>query len=286
VNHVVVAVLVYHVDRLTRRPLELEQFLEVVTAANVRYVRFVAGGDLDVGNGDGLMVLRLLAAVAANESATKSRRVSRKMEQRAQAGLPGGGYHRPFGYAEDKVTVREDEAAVIRTLGERYLAGESLRSLATWLDQQGVRTVDGGPWRTTTLRAMLSSGRIAGLRDHHGQVIAQAVWAPIISEQVRGRILARMTDLAVSGRRTPRRYLLSGLARCGKCGNTLYSSARRAHRRYVCLGGPDHATQRRPRRGDGCGERHAVSPIGARHAGTSDRYGQGRDEPRGPRRPR
>lgn len=42
--------LIYHVDRLTRRPIELEQFLDVLTAAKVRHVRFVAGGDLDVGN--------------------------------------------------------------------------------------------------------------------------------------------------------------------------------------------------------------------------------------------
>jgi DNA invertase Pin-like site-specific DNA recombinase len=245
------AVLVYHVDRLTRRPIELEEFLEVVTAAKVRHVRFVAGGDLDVGNGDGLMVLRLLSAVAANESATKSRRVKRKWDQRAEAGLPHGGYHRPFGYADDKVTVRDDEAKVIRALAQRYLAGESLRSLATWLDQQGIRTVDGGPWKTTTLRAMLSSARIAGLREHRGQVIGAAVWKPIITERLRSRILARMTDLAVSGRRSPRRYLLSGLLRCAKCGNTLYSAARINRRRYVCLGGPDHG---------GCGRLTVVAP--------------------------
>jgi len=137
------AVLVYHADRLTRRPIELEQFLDVLTAAKVRHVRFVAGGDLDIGNGDGLMVLRMLLAVAANESATKSRRVKRKMEQNASAGLPHGGYRRPFGYAEDKVTVVPAEADAIRTLAERYVAGESLRSLATWLEGEGVTTVGG-----------------------------------------------------------------------------------------------------------------------------------------------
>ena len=120
------AILVYHVDRLTRRPIELEQFLDVLTAAKVRQVRFVAGGDLDIGNGDGLVVLRMLLAVAANESATKSRRVKRKMEQNAAAGLPHGGYRRPFGYADDKIT-----------------------------------TSGGGPSRTPTLRALLSSARIA-----------------------------------------------------------------------------------------------------------------------------
>ena len=234
------AVIVYHVDRLTRRPMELEQFLDVVTAAKVRHVRFVAGGDLDVSNGDGLMVLRMLLAVAANESATKSRRVKRKLLQNAEAGLPHGGYRRPFGYEQDKTTVRADEAQVIRSVADRFLAGESLRSLATWLDEQGVSTVAGGSWRTPTLRALLASGRIAGLRDHQGQVIGKAVWEPIIAEQTRDRVLARMAEQTSSGRRSPRRYLLSGLLKCHRCGHTLYSAAREDVRRYVCASGPDH----------------------------------------------
>jgi preprotein translocase subunit SecG len=58
------------------------------------------------------------------------------------------------------------ETEVIRVLVARFLAGESLRSLATWLDSEGVRTVTGGAWKTVTVKAMLTSGRIAGLREH------------------------------------------------------------------------------------------------------------------------
>ena len=42
------AVLAYHVDRLTRRPLKLEQLVGVLSTAGVRHVRFAAGGDIDV----------------------------------------------------------------------------------------------------------------------------------------------------------------------------------------------------------------------------------------------
>lgn len=234
------AVVVYHVDRLTRRPIELERFVEVVTEARVQHVRFVAGGDVDVASGDGLLVLRMLAAVAANESAAKSRRVKRKMEQVAAEGRPHGGSNRPYGFEDDKVTIRLDEAEVIRQLVARFLAGESLRSLATWLDEEEIRTVRGGPWRTPTLRSLLRSGRIAGLREHQGVVVGPARWEPIISETDRNRVLALMEQRKVSGRRAPRRYLLSGLLRCGRCGHTLYSSARATTRRYVCSSGPDH----------------------------------------------
>jgi site-specific DNA recombinase len=233
-------VVAYHVDRLTRRPIELEQFVETVTAAGVRHVRFVAGGDVDLANGDGLLVVRMLAAVAANESATKSRRVRRKLDEVAAAGRPHGGSNRPFGYEDDRITVRADEAEVIRTLVERFLAGEAVRSLASWLDAEGIRTVRGGPWRTTSIRALLTSPRIAGLRVHRGQVIGKAMWEPIVTETQRARVLALMAQRANTGRRAPRRYLLSGLLRCGRCDNRLYSSARATTRRYVCSSSPDH----------------------------------------------
>lgn len=244
------AVIVYHVDRLTRRPIELEQFLEAIDVAKVRQVRFLVG-DTDLNTGDGLLVVRMLAAVAANESATKSRRVRRKMEQNAAAGLPHGGWVRPFGYAPDKVTVVEPEAVVIRQLAERFLAGESLRSLASWLEDNDIRSVVGKPWRSPTVRTMLASGRIAGLREHNGVIVGPAVWPAIITEEQHRRIRALMAQKAASGRRAVRRYALSGLLRCGKCGHTLYSAARQTTRRYVCLAGPDH---------DGCGRLTVVAP--------------------------
>ena len=226
----------------TRR--ELEPLVDLLGARGIRHVRFVSGGVAGL-DGDGLTFLRIQVALAAKESADKSRRVKRKLLQNAEAGLPHGGYHRPFGYAADKITVVPAEAAVIRDLTVRFIAGESFHSLARSLDAAGTRTIDGGPWRTSTVRALLCSGRIAGVREHHGEAIGKACWAAIISDQERVRILARMAQLKRSGRRSPRRYLLSGLLKCGKCQNTLFSSSRaegqdRRVRRYVCLSGPDH----------------------------------------------
>src|SRR3974390_472365 len=51
-------VLCYHMDRLTRRPIEFEQFNIVATTAGVP-LRCVAG-DLDLGTDDGLMIGRYM----------------------------------------------------------------------------------------------------------------------------------------------------------------------------------------------------------------------------------
>ncbi|MEB3063272.1 recombinase family protein [[Mycobacterium] zoologicum] len=237
------AVIVYNLDRLHRRPVELEEFVTLCESVGVRDVATVTA-DIDLGNDDGLFMARIFAAFAAKESGRKSARIRRKMLQNAQAGLPHGSA-RPFGYEADKITVRESEAAVVREMVDRYLAGQSLRSLTIWLNESQVVPSVAKSWQTTAVRQVLSSGRIAGLREHRGEVIGPAVWPAIITPVQRDRVLARMAARSVTKTRTARTYLLSGMLRCGRCGHRLYSQARRSNpqnrvRRYVCLKGPDH----------------------------------------------
>lgn len=237
------AVIVYNLDRLHRRPVELEEFVSLCESVGVRDVATVTA-DIDLGNDDGLFMARIFAAFAAKESGRKSARIRRKMLQNAEQGLPHGSA-RPFGYEPDKITVRPDEAKVIREVVDRYLAGASIRSLTIWLNDTGIAPAVSKSWQTTAVRQILISGRIAGLREHHGEVIGPAAWPAIITPAERDRILARMTARSLTKARAPRTYLLSGTLRCGRCGNRLFSQARHNNpqnrvRRYVCLKGPDH----------------------------------------------
>lgn len=80
-------------------------------------------GDMNLGTGDGLLLARLLAAVAANESDGKSRRGKRKMRELAEAGNPHGGGSRPFGFQpHDRTTHEPTEARAIRDAAARVLA--------------------------------------------------------------------------------------------------------------------------------------------------------------------
>jgi hypothetical protein len=137
------------------------------------------------------MVVRILAAMAANESATKSRRVKRKMEQnaaeRAARWVRSGARLRAG--SGDGGRVR---AVVIRQLAKRFPAGESLLLLAPWLEDNEVRTMVGKPWRTPTLRTLLASGRITRLLEHNGVIVGPAVWPAIISEELHRHVPALM----------------------------------------------------------------------------------------------
>ena len=218
-------------------------------AAGVTHVVFVTGG-MDLGTDDGLLIGRIYAAVAAQESAAKSRRIKRKNDEKAANGLPHSGYRRPYGFEPDKTTQVPSEVRIIRTMVSQYLAGKSVLAITRWLDERGILTVSGNRWTTTTVRGILFSPRIAGLREHRGEIVGPAAWKPIITEDKRALILAEGERRAVSGRRAPRRYLLSGLLRCGRCGNRLYSAARESTRRYVCSSSVDHG---------GCGKLTVVA---------------------------
>ena len=248
---VIDALIVYHLDRLHRRPKEFEDFVEVCDRAGMKHLATVTG-TVNLGTGDGLFVARMMAAIADHESVTKSRRIRRKNDERAARGLPNGGT-RAYGYEADKITVNRDEARVIRTLTERLLAGESLNSLVRWLNDNDIPTTQGKPWRTTTVRGLLLKPRIAGLREHRGQIVGEAVWPAIITTAESERIRAILTDPARRTNRTARRYLLTGMLRCGKCGYTLQAQPRAGMRRYACKNSPGF---------DGCGGIYiAADPV-------------------------
>lgn len=246
------AVIVYNLDRLHRRPAELEDFVALCEAAGVNQVATVTA-DIDLGNDDGLFMARIFAAFAAKESGRKSARMRRKYEQKAAQGLPHGP-NRPFGYEPDKMTIRESEAEVIRELVTRVIAGESLNSLTVWLNESGVNPVRGQRWASTAVRGIVSSPRIAGLRAYKGEVVGDAAWEPIIAAAQRDQVLAALSARSWNRKRSPRKYLLSGLCRCGRCQARMFSAARLeagAHkRRYVCSSSPDHG---------GCGRMTVVA---------------------------
>src|SRR5207248_211564 len=124
---------------------------------------------------------RITGAVARKESDDKSRRIRRKHEELAAAGKPSGGGTRPFGYEADKLTIRPDEAEVIRDCARHVLAGDSLRSICIDLNERGVVTVTGKQWTSQTLRRILMSARISGQREHEREIVAKAQWPAIIT---------------------------------------------------------------------------------------------------------
>jgi site-specific DNA recombinase len=230
-------VLVWHLDRLTRHPRELEAFIDLCDELRVKLG--CVTGEVDLSSHIGRLTARMLGGLARYESDHKSERIRRKHEELAVHGKVSGGGSRPYGYEADMRTLRPTEAAIVRECAQRFLAGQSLRAIASDLNAREVTTTSGGKWSPQTLRRMLASARISGQREHKGEIVAKAEWPAIISPAETAQIRARLADPARRTNKAPRRYLLGGLLACGRCGEKLVARPRSGGmRRYACAKGP------------------------------------------------
>ena len=231
------AVLVYHADRLHRHPRELEDFIDLCQRTKTKIATVSA--DLDLSTHEGQLLARITGAVARKESDDKSRRIRRKHEELAAAGKISGGGTRPYGYDTDKRTMLPDEAEVVRDCARRVIAGDSLRSICIELNERGVTTATGKQWTSQTLRRMLMNPRLSGQRAHHGEIVAKAEWAAIITPRETQQLQAKLGDPDRRTNRASRRYLLTRLLRCSHCKGALVARPRDdGSRRYVCASGP------------------------------------------------
>jgi DNA invertase Pin-like site-specific DNA recombinase len=211
------AVVAWDLDRLHRRPVELEHFIGLADQHHLALA--TVSGDTDLGTDSGRLFARIKGAVARSEGERKSARQRRAQLQAAERGLPAGG-PRAFGYERDGLTVREPEAKALRKAYASLLAGRSMVGIARDLDSAGFVTARlGKRFNHSAARAVLVNPRNAGLRAYRGDIIGLAAWPGIVDEDTWRTAHALLTDPV--RRRGPgssaRKWLLGGLALCGRC---------------------------------------------------------------------
>lgn len=213
-------VIAYTAARLTRRPREFEDLIELAQGCGIRF-EYIRSPSFDLNTADGRQVARMLAATDAAESERIGERVSRAIRQRAERGLPRSGFT-GVGYAGDAVI--EAEAALVREGYARVLAGAGLRGVAALWNEAGMTTRHGNPWVAQTVGSVLRNPRNAGFVVLQGEVLpgVEASWPALVDQDLWGAVVARLDDPA--RRTTPGgrvRHLLSGTATCGICGATV-----------------------------------------------------------------
>ena len=233
-------VVVWHVDRLYRRPRELEDLIDLVESHPIR-IEAVMGGGFDLNTHEGRLMARQLVAMAAYESGHKADRIRRANRQKAERGDWHGAAK--FGYAIGGILIPE-QAAVIREMADRFLAGQSLRSITAWLNEEsGFHAPQAGTgktlgvWHATTVKSILTSARISGQRAYEParktgdppagrEILGPGSWEAIISpeETTRIRAIFANPDRRVGASSI---HLLSAIATCGTCGSGLVTGRHR-----------------------------------------------------------
>jgi site-specific DNA recombinase len=252
---VIDAVVVYDLDRLARDPRDLEDAIEIVDHYRRPIVGLTGGFDLLTDNGK--FAARILVAMANKSSADTARRVTREHLDKQQRGLPGGG-PRPFGWNEDRRTLHPTESKVLQAAAKRLIDGVPITAIVTEWNRDGLTGTRGKLWSVTSAKATFRNPRVCGWRgktiyerdpetgevcvfvdvvhDEHGQpVIGQ--WEPILSSEQWEQVVAILGARPAAGRgRNVRKYLLTGLVRCGECNRPMRGQVTPGYGfTYVCV---------------------------------------------------
>jgi site-specific DNA recombinase len=239
------AVVAWSLDRLARNARDRLALVEACQKRRV-VIALVQGSDMDPTTASGRMVIGVLGEVAVMEVELKGERQKRAARQRAEAGKAWTPV-RWFGYTMPKpdgtgIEIVESEAALLADAYTGILSGRTLMGIAKEWNELGVTTVKGNSWVATTLRMILLNARNAGIRVYNGEELKQrGDWPQIVPEDVYRGVAAILKDPARTRRPVNgygRRYLLSGLARCGKCDHTMTGSVARnvktPRANYIC----------------------------------------------------
>lgn len=185
------------------------------------------------------IVASVLAEVAKMESDNTRLRVRSAIDTVRRSGRFSGGVV-PFGYRSvdnpngpgKVLEVDEREAAAVREVAERILAGSTWNAEARRLNEAGVLPHRAQAWTRQTLRGVLLGDAVVGRQTHRGEVLRGPdglplqPWEPALPLATWRDLRALPASESASGSGTRRRAarLLSGLLYCASCDSPLYVS--------------------------------------------------------------
>lgn len=232
--------IVRHIDRLYRHPADLLKLTSIFNERGIVIYQEQADYPYDLRTPTGMLNANIAASVALYEIQHKKERQRAMSEAMLKEGKPLPGGPRPFGFDKAKdgsLTIREDEADLIRAATKHVLQGGSLGSIIRSWEAQGIKASRGGSWTYSSLRALLMRWSNAGIRQTTVEVVdpvtgkkrkeireaGPGTWEPIVSEHDFRALLEVLGDPSRIKHRgeTGRKHLLSNILRCGKCGSTM-----------------------------------------------------------------
>jgi site-specific DNA recombinase len=211
--------LVYRVDRLSRKVRQLAQLAEELDAIDV--VLRSATEPFDTGSAAGRMMLQMLAVFAEFEHATIVDRVTAGIERRAREGKWATG-RLPFGYQRNErkeVVPDERTAPTVKRIFDLYTR-EQLGTAAVarvLTDEHAPAPVAG--WQPAVVQWVLENEAYLGRVIWRGEGLP-GLHEPLVDEFTFARaqrVLRERGDDMALRRSNPGDYLLSGLLRCGRC---------------------------------------------------------------------
>jgi len=211
--------------------------------------------------GDGELMLTVLSSFAQEESKNTSDNLKWYYRRKFERGDVAINTTRFLGYDKNEqgeLVINTSQAAVVERIFQDYLAGKGTFVIAKELNQEGILTVTGGTWYSSTVLGILKNEKYKGdaklqktyRKDHlskkkctnhgevesyyiannHPEIVNKEVWEEV-QKQLQLRAAAKGNLPGEQGKYL-NRYPLTGMLVCGKCGATL--RRRIWNSKYVC----------------------------------------------------
>lgn len=212
-------------------------------------------GSLNPGTPAGEETAVSIFASGRREGRVREARQTRRYNEARAEGMPLWGV-RPFGYEEDRISLRPSEADLIREAVEDYLNhSRSLIQIAKdWTaagaltdgmyrerkGRDGIARPARKYWTPTTVQKVLLRERNAGILSHKGVRLPVSQIEPIITEEQLEELKARVKLGTPVGARA--QSLMGGILRC-ECGAPMHTTVsysqrkggpRYTYRHYAC----------------------------------------------------
>ncbi|MFC3504415.1 recombinase family protein [Micromonospora krabiensis] len=167
-------------DRIERSAADWESFVDALTKKSGRLF-WTPSGSMDLEEEGELLKSGIQSLFNRVESKKKKRRIRDWHQDLILDGLPHSG-PRPFGWEEDKMTLRPAEADFLAWAIRERIKGKALPTLCAEAKRRGLTGSRGGEIKPTTLAQMMTAPRVCGYRANRGVLAVDGNGAPIVGK--------------------------------------------------------------------------------------------------------
>lgn len=236
-------VLVWKLDRFSRNRFDSAHYK---AALKKNGVKVVSATERISDSPEGILMESLLEGMAEYYSAELSEKIHRGQKDNALKGLNNGGSV-PLGYVLNKQTQRLEidsmTAPIVQEIFRRYADGDTIKEIRDDLNERGIRTKKGQPFRYSSFSVLLKNRKYIGEYKYQDVVTPDGLPA-IIPKYIFDRVQARLekNKRTPAAAKAPERYLLTTKLFCGECGKMMTGESGtsgtngKIYRYYKCYG--------------------------------------------------
>ena len=272
-------ILVKSVSRFARNTVDSLQTVRSLRDKGVRV--FFEKENIDSMDAKCDMILSIYSSLAEEESRSMSTNIRWAHQKKVERGEVVLNFNNIYGYQQDEeknVTIKIQEAEVVREIYHKYLIGYSLGSIIRGLKQDGIKSPMGSKkWSSSTVKRILENEKYIGdvilqktykrdfltqrrvlntgqapqkyVENNHPAIVDRLTWNAVQAEMERRSTLRSAGGDTGKGR-YDMRYAFSGVIECGECGAGFrrhnYTNEKRVERTWVCkqhIKGNQYCTQ-------------------------------------------